>query len=150
MEFKNAEIDNLEDQLRSAKERLNDILKQKNNNPWEASEWKKEVERLEYKIKIAKEEAYHTDVQDKLQSKAPNSHEYTYVIDRKKEVTSNPALAARYNAQNRLFGMGKLRKALVSMTGQKRKFKELWDSSKTNDRDNQEKIAEELNKMFRR
>lgn len=81
-----------------------------------------------------------------LESQTPK-YEYT----RKGEVFSseNPAIAARYNAQNRLFGMNKLEQTIAKVTGQKRKFKKLWIKAATDNEKTREEVALELNRMFR-
>lgn len=80
------------------------------------------------------------------ESKIPK---YDYVSAGKTETTKNPAIAARYNAQQRLFGMNKLKQTVMSISGQKRKFQKLWIKANTTDKKTQEEVAYELNKMFR-
>lgn len=74
---------------------------------------------------------------------------YEYEIAGEKKITENPALAARYNAQHRLFGMNKLQKTLASLSGQRKKFRKLWYKADTMNKKSQEEIANKLNKMFR-
>ena len=74
---------------------------------------------------------------------------YNYTVDGKEETTNNPAIAARYDAQQRLFGMTKVKQALATLSGQKRKFKKLWIKAATTNEKSQEEIAYELNKIFR-
>lgn len=75
--------------------------------------------------------------------------QYDYVVAGRQETTKNPALAARYDAQHRLFGMNKVSRALMTLTGQKRKFKRLWIKATTSNEKSQEEIAMQLNKLFR-
>ena len=74
---------------------------------------------------------------------------YKYTVGNKEEITTNPAIAARYNAQHRLFGMNKLQRAIKTLTGQKKKFEKLWHNADTIDEKTQEQVAAKLNKMFR-
>lgn len=74
---------------------------------------------------------------------------YEYTAAGVTETTRNPALAARYEAQQRLYGMNKLQQTLMAITGQKRKFKKLWLKSASASTKTQEEVAEELNKLFR-
>lgn len=74
---------------------------------------------------------------------------YEYVSGGKKQETTNPAIAARYDAQKRFFEMNKLQRAMVSLNGQKRKFRKLWLDAVTPDKKTQEQVAEELGKLFR-
>ncbi len=81
-----------------------------------------------------------------IESQTPK---YKFTAAGKEDVTKNPAIAARYNAQQRLFGMSKVKQTLMRISGQKRKFERLWTKAGTIDKEQQEKIANELNKMFR-
>lgn len=81
--------------------------------------------------------------------KEASIQKYEYEIAGEKKTTENPALAARYNAQHRLFGMNKLQKTLASLSGQRKKFRKLWYKADTMNEKSQEEIANELNKMFR-
>lgn len=76
---------------------------------------------------------------------------YTYTAGGEEHKTNNPALAARYDAQHRFFGMSKTKQAMAKMTGQWKKFDKLWNKS-TDDLslEEQEEIAKELNSMFRK
>ena len=74
---------------------------------------------------------------------------YDYTSAGEELSTENPAIAARYNAQQRLFGMGKLRRTLVKAMGQEKKFKKLWKKASTPNAEEQQQVADELNRMFR-
>ena len=74
---------------------------------------------------------------------------YEYTSAGKTQTSTNPAIAARYNAQQRLFGMNKLKQTIMTVSGQKRKFKKLWIKANTTNERTQEQVAFELNKMFR-
>ena len=76
---------------------------------------------------------------------------YTYTAGGEEHKTNNPALAARYDAQHRFFGMSKTKQAMAKMTGQWKKFDKLWNKS-TDDLslEEQEEVAKELNSMFRK
>jgi hypothetical protein len=64
--------------------------------------------------------------------------------------SNNPAIQARYDAQQRLFGMSKFKQTIAKVTGQQRKFKKLWNRASDYLNDNQkQEVASELNKMFR-
>lgn len=75
---------------------------------------------------------------------------YHYVAGTDHERTSNRALAARYNAQHRFFGMSKLEQTLAKMSGKWARFGELWDRALTTNEAEQHEIADELDLMFRR
>ena len=81
-----------------------------------------------------------------IESQTPK---YNYTAAGKEDVTKNPAIAARYNAQQRLYGMSKVKQTLMKITGQKRKFEKLWSKAGTMDKKQQERIANDLNNMFR-
>ncbi len=77
---------------------------------------------------------------------------YGYVIADQVRTTHDKAFAARYNAQNRFYGMNKFQQAIAKLTGQYRKFSKLWDKSVSPDlsKEEKEQAANDLNKMFRR
>lgn len=74
---------------------------------------------------------------------------YEYNAGGKKMETENPAIAARYDAQHRFFGKNKLQQTMLRITGQKKKFENLWAKANTTNVNTQEKVADELNRMFR-
>lgn len=74
---------------------------------------------------------------------------YDYTVAGKTQTSTNPAIAARYNAQQRFFGMNKLKQTMMRLSGQKRKFSKLWWKANMPDKKTQEQVAFELNKMFR-
>lgn len=75
---------------------------------------------------------------------------YRYTAGGKEMETKNPAVAAKYAAQHRFHGMGKLKQAMSKMNGQYKKFNKLWHKADlTFKEEQQEKVADELNKLFR-
>lgn len=109
---------------------------------------KEEIRKLQYLIDTYQERVQEERLrkQELIDSKIPK---YEYISNKQKETTTNPAIAARYNAQQRLFGMSKLQKTIASITGQRKKFRKLWRKTITANQKNQEEIARELNKLFR-
>lgn len=75
---------------------------------------------------------------------------YGYTAGGQSMETQSKALAARYDAQHRFFAMSKLKQTIVKMNGQYKKFQQLWNkaSNQLNEQQ-QEKVSEELNKLFR-
>lgn len=61
----------------------------------------------------------------------------------------NPAFEARYDAQRRFFNMGKLRQTLARVTGQYKKFNDLWMRAGSSEIEEQDEIKDKLDKMFR-
>ena len=85
--------------------------------------------------------------QDIIESRVPK---YEYSFNGESKTTPYPALAARAEAQKRLFGMSKFKQTMMTITGQKKKFSKLWRKAARIDNDElQKQVAEELNKMFR-
>ena len=74
---------------------------------------------------------------------------YSYTQGGERLETTNPAIAARYNAQHRFFGMSKVRQTMAKINGQYGKFKKLWDNAQTISEEKQQEYAEKLNKLFR-
>lgn len=87
------------------------------------------------------------EAQEELEESRRNK--YSYTSDSKEQKTDNPAIAARYNAQQRFFAMSKLKQTMLIVTGQKKKFEKLWLKAVTTNKKTQEKVASELNGMFR-
>lgn len=54
-----------------------------------------------------------------------------------------------YNTQQRIFGINKLKQAIINLNSQKRKFKKIWIKVKANNGKTKEQVAFELNKIFR-
>ncbi len=75
---------------------------------------------------------------------------YHYVAGGKEQKTTNKAMAARYNAQNRFFGMSKLEQTAARMSGKWGKFKQMWEQAATMDKEKQDEVAQKLDLMFRR
>lgn len=74
---------------------------------------------------------------------------YDYTVAGKKQQTTSPAIAARYDAQLRYFGMSKFRRVVARVTGQKRKFDKLWLQAGNKSIEKDQQVADELSKMFR-
>lgn len=75
---------------------------------------------------------------------------YHYIAGEEEQKTTNKAMAARYNAQHRFFGMSKLEQTVARMNGKWAIFKKLWDQAATMDKSEQEEVAQKLDLMFRR
>lgn len=54
-----------------------------------------------------------------------------------------------YNTQQRIFGINKLKQAIINLNSQKRKFKKIWIKAEANNGKTKEQVAFELNKIFR-
>ena len=164
-------LESLRTQLRIAKEELEKItVKKYGTTPWaqgvqdqyksdsysydvytdvpKANRLKYQIAELEDKINTYAQRAQREreSLEVIRESQIP---EYQYTSDGKTHTTTNPAIAARYNAQQRLFGMSKLQRTVASISGQKRKFESLWSKAASQNVEIQEQVAEELNKMFR-
>ena len=164
-------LENLHEQLRDAKEELGRITIKKNGSvPWapnvqdqyksksyvyeeytdvsKAYKLKEKISNLEdqnktYSQRAREEREREETIRDSL------TPQYDYDSAGKSATTTNPAIAARYDAQHRFFGMNKLQKTLAILTGQKRKFKKLWNDSNTTNKKTQEQVVNELRKLFR-
>ncbi len=65
--------------------------------------------------------------------------------------TTNRAMAARYNAQSRFFGMSKFEQTLAKMNGSWKKFNDLWQKvGDLRSSEENEQLADQLDQMFRR
>ena len=64
----------------------------------------------------------------KLNKAAEDRHSYYDERGRVKTI-NDPAIAARYRAQERYFGMNKFQQGMAKLTGQYDQFKELWEKS---------------------
>lgn len=118
-------------------------------DPKRAYELIEEIKKLERQIKdYAKDAQAERERQEIMrESKIPK---YEYTTGGKKEVTESKALAARYNAQQRFFAMGKFKQTLSKINGQHRKFKKLWHKAAHQlSEQEQETVAKELNQLFR-
>ncbi len=115
------------------------------SNSDEAKDLKRQIDALKTQIETYAERA-RAEREAIIESQTPK---YTYSSAGKEEVTKNPAMAARYNARERLYGMSKLRRTLMKVSGQKRKFEKLWLKAVTANKKEQEKVATDLDKMFR-
>ena len=164
-------LDSLKTQLRDAKEELEKItIKKHGSVPWAPGvldQHKSESYSYEEYTDVSKAyrlKARITDLENQIKTYAQRAQaererekairdsqipKYDYISAGKTQTTRNPAIAARYNAQHRLFGMNKLKQTIMTLSGQKRKFKKLWIRAVTTDKKTQEQVAFELNKMFR-
>lgn len=82
-------------------------------------------------------------------NKESQTKEYEYSSLGKIQTTTNSGNDARYDAQHRFFGVSKLNQTILTLSGQKRKFKRLWIKASNNNEKTQEQVAYELNKIFR-
>ena len=164
-------LDSLKAQLRDAKEELEKItIKKHGSIPWapgvmdshksesysydeyidinKAYKLKDRIADLENRIKTYAQRAQAEREREQTirDSQIPK---YDYISAGKTQISTNPAIAARYNAQHRFFGMNKLKQTIMTLSGQKRKFKKLWIKANTTNKKTQEQVAFELNKMFR-
>lgn len=65
--------------------------------------------------------------------------------------TTNAAIAARYNAQRRFFGLSKMLQTTNRIRGTWAKFERLWrEAAQVTDEKEIQQVADELNQMFRR
>ncbi len=109
---------------------------------------KDEIEYIDNQIRTYAERArQERERAEFIKDSQTTKYEYTQAGETK--TTTNPAIAARYNAQARLFGMSKVKQTMMTITGQKKKFKKLWLKGASQNAQTQEQVAEELNKMFR-
>ena len=164
-------LDSLKAQLRDAKEELEKItIKKHGEIPWapdvmdqhksesysyeeytdvsKAYRLKDRIADLENQIKTyaQRSQAEREREQAVRDSQIPK-HDFTSAG--KTQTSPNPAIAARYNAQQKIFGMNKLKQTIMTLSGQKRKFKKLLIKANTTNGKTQEQVAFELNKMFR-
>ena len=122
--------------------KVNEYSTVKYTDETKARELKNKISRLEDQI-----ETYAQDARRERQEKQTET--YTYKTKDGIKKTNNPAEAARYNAQKRFFGMNKLQKVMAKITLQESKFHQLWTKALTANESEQEKIASELDRMFR-
>lgn len=118
-------------------------------NPERAYQLKNEIERLDGQIRTYAQRARAEREREEalIESRIPK---YGYVSAGVSQTSHNPAIAARYNAQQRFFGMNKFQQTLLKITGQKRKFDRLWSKAGSASLKQQQEIADELNDMFKR
>ena len=117
-------------------------------NPVKARYLKNKIADLENQIKTYTE-SERRERQREASFRESQKAKYEHTAAGEGLSTENPAIAARYNAQQRLFGMGKLRRTLVKAMGQEKKFKKLWKKAVTPNAEEQQQVADELNRMFR-
>ena len=70
--------------------------------------------------------------------------------DEYKHLNESPAIAARYEAQERLLHLSKEERQLAALNGEKERFHHLWLKANTVNEQTQQEVAEELNRMFRK
>lgn len=162
-------LDSLKTQLSNAKAELEKItIKKHGSVPWAPGvldQYKSESYSYEEYTDVSK--AYRlkdriADLENQIKTYAQRAQverekairdsqipKYDYTSAGKTQTTTNPAIAARYNAQQRLFGMNKLKQTIMTLSGQKRKLQKLWIKANTTNKKTQEQVALELNKMFR-
>ena len=76
---------------------------------------------------------------------------YTYISGEETKTTTNAAIAARYNAQHRFFGLNKMLQTTNRIRGTWAKFEKLWrEAAQVTDEKEIQQVADELNQMFRR
>ncbi len=164
-------LDNLKAQLKDAKEELEKItIKKHGSVPWapgvmdqnksesysyeeytdvsKAYRLKNRIVDLENQIKTYAQRAQ-TEREKEKAIRDSQLPKYEYTSAGKNQTSTNPAIAARYNAQQRFYGMNKLKQTIMTLSGQKRKFKKLWIKANTTNEKTQEQVAFKLNKMFR-
>ena len=164
-------LNNLKERLSFAKNELDKItIKKHNTIPWnqgvqdqynsnsftyeeytdvcKAYKLKAEIFKLEDQIATYSQRVQQEREMEK-NIKESQIKKYEYSSLGKTQTTTNPAIAARYDAQHRFFGMSKLNQTILTLSGQKRKFKRLWIKASTTNEKTQEQVAFELNKMFR-
>ena len=109
-----------------------------------------EIRELEYKIdNYARTAQANRQAQEVLQDL--RTPKYGYTAGGKSETTTNKAIAARYDAQHRFHGMSKLQQTIAKLNGQYKKFQILWNKANiSTSRQEQEEVANELDRMFRR
>lgn len=113
-------------------------------NPEKANKLKAEIRRIKDSI-----ERYRANIQRQEAEKYENGEKYYYKANGEMLETDNPAIAARYNAQNRFYGESKIKQVMYVITLQKKKFDKLWMKSAAAYGDKQEEIARDLDKLFR-
>ncbi len=110
----------------------------------------------EVKFALGETKETHEEVNEVTEEKTEGKTEvaedglYHYRAGDHESKTVNRAVAARYNAQHRFFGMSKLQQTMARMSGKWNRFNELWNRALRATGEEQEQIADELDSMFRR
>lgn len=126
-------------------------VRMKNNNGDRISELNMEIARIKEAIEQETNrlgrEASIARVRQEQEERAERyrNSKYTYEAGGKEYKTNNPALAARYDAQHRFFGLSKMKQSLYKLNGQYDRFDKLWNMV---DSPNKEQVAEELDSLF--
>lgn len=79
------------------------------------------------------------------ESKKTTSNIENIVVSKKE---SNPSITVKHNTQARFFGLNKLKQTYLKVTGKWEKFEKIWNTALTKEKEEQEKITEELNRLF--
>ena len=103
----------------------------------------------EYEEKKRKAEKFKAVEEERRRREKFEEDMITYTVAGRTEKTLNPAIAARYRAQARYFNMSKSKQLFAKVTLQYAKFEKLWGAALTTKKNEQQKIAGKLNKMFR-
>lgn len=90
-------------------------------NPERAYQLRNQIELLDTQIKTYAQRARAEREEALVESRIPK---YDYVSAGVAQTSHNPAIAARYNAQQRFFGMNKLQQTIMKITDQKRNLKD--------------------------
>lgn len=141
------EIEHLENLLRYNEERLDKLLREADKTGL--------TQNLVASIDLVRADIQR--IKSELSHKTGRSYspqEYTYVSEKTEKKTTDRGVASKYNAQQRYFGMSKLKRAMATLTGQKRKMLKLMDrvTDKNNldlDLETRNEDIDKLDKMFR-
>ena len=118
-------------------------------NPSRAYAIKDELAKIKYQIQTYAQRAM-TERNTVEFNKDLSTRKYGYQVSGEFRESENPAMAARYNTKDRFYGKSKLQQTLAKVTGQKKKFETLWrKAAAAENLEEQQKIANELNGMFR-
>lgn len=114
--------------------------------------YRKEV--LEKRRKNCHDIMQKTELKEQIDKLNEIIYNYSYYAERDKAPVSNPYIEARNAAKDRLYGMGKLKRTLMTVTGQKKKFEKLWRQASMAyttppTQEEGEKIISQLDNMFR-
>ena len=137
-----AEVKRLKEDIERYEKEIEDIM--------ENGDYAKEYDNIQKLRDIIHHEKVQLEYIQRQERSGSREKEYSYESGWETHLTENPAIAARYDAQHRMFRMNKVKKIISTITGQKRKFKKLWrKAGLTTDKYEQEDLAEKMNKLFR-
>ncbi len=118
-------------------------------NPARAYAIKDELAKIKYQIQTYAQRAMEERNVAEF-NKNMSTPKYEYQVSGELRESQNPAMAARYNTRDRFYGKSKLQQTVAKITGQKKKFETLWrKAAAVENLEEQQKIANELNGMFR-